>query len=69
MLEFPLTAGQTAADLAQAVGTAELAKEHGDKLPPAREAFAGVVGTMFFHSLLELKAREKLQQLGEDARK
>jgi hypothetical protein len=69
VLEFAFTAGQAPADLAEAVGTAELAEEHGDKLAPAREAFGGVVGAMLPHGLFEFEAREELQQLRENARK
>ena len=67
--EFAFTAGQPPTDLAQAVGLAKLTEEHGDKLTPAGKSFGSVVGTVFFHGLLELKARNQLKQLGEDTRK
>lgn len=51
------------------MGTAELAKEHGDQLPAARKAFGSVVGAMFFHGPLEFEPREKLWQLRDDAAK
>src|SRR5207249_2974453 len=69
VLELALAARQTPADLPEAVGAAELAEEHGDELTPAREPLGGVIGTMVFDRLLELKAGEELQQLREDARK
>src|SRR5207247_1292715 len=69
VFELALAARQTPADLAEAVGAAELAEEHGDELTPAREPLGGVIGTMLFDRLLELKAGEELQQLREDARK
>src|SRR5206468_999158 len=69
VFELALAARQTPADLAEAVGAAELAEEHGDELTPAREPLGGVIGTMVFDRLLELKAGEELQQLREDARK
>ena len=69
MFEFALAAGQSPADLAEAMGTAELTEEHGDELGPACESFGSVIGALLFDSLLELNAREELQQLREDARK
>jgi hypothetical protein len=61
MLELAFTAGQAPADLAEAVGTAELAEEHGDKLAPARETFGGVVGAMLPHGLFEFEAEGKVE--------
>src|SRR2546427_8536922 len=69
VFELALAARQTPADLAEAVGAAELAEEHGDELTPARKPLGGVIGTMLFDCLLELKAGEEREQLSEDARK
>ena len=69
VLELPLAAGQAAADLAQAVRTPELTEEHRDELAPAGETLGCIVRTMFLGGLLELEAREELQQLREDATK
>ena len=55
--------GQAVADIAQGIGPAELAKEHGDELGPAGEAFGGALGVMFLHQRGELGAREMLEQL------
>ena len=55
--------GQAIADVAQGVGPAQLAKEHGDELGPAGEALGGTFGVMFFHERGKLGAGEMVEQL------
>jgi hypothetical protein len=43
-----------------------MAKQHGDKLGPAREALGGVIRAMSFDGLIETKTHEQLQQSRED---
>lgn len=59
--------GQAVADVAQGVGPAQLAKEHGDELGPAGEALGGAFGVVLFHERGELGAREMLEQLIKEA--
>ena len=61
------TTGQAVADVAQGIGPAELAKEHGDELGPASEALSGALGVMLLHERDELGAREMLEQLIKEA--
>ena len=58
VLEFPFAAGQSPADLAEAMGPAKLTEQHGDELSPAAEPFSGVIGAMLFNGLFEFQARE-----------
>jgi hypothetical protein len=51
------------------VGAAQLAKQHGDELAPAREAACLTLGARRHNGLLKLGARKKLEQLTEDAAK
>jgi hypothetical protein len=45
----------------------QLAKQHGDELPPAGEAPRVSLGLMFFDKGLELQPRETPQKLTENA--
>ena len=53
MMQFPFTAGQTPADLPQAMSMAQLAKQHGHKLSPAAETACMALGFgCFFREVL-----------------
>ena len=67
VFELALTAAQPAADLSQGMGTAELAEEHGDELPPAREPAGMALGVRPRHQRLELRPRKQLEELAEHA--
>jgi hypothetical protein len=67
MLELPFTASQSSGDLPEGMGSAQLAKEHGDELSPAGEAPGVTFGLGLIHRLLELDARKQLQELAEYA--
>jgi hypothetical protein len=49
------------------MGSAQLAKEHGDELSPAGEASGMTFGAGLVYRLLELDARKQLQELAEYA--
>ena len=59
------TTGQAVADLAQGIGAAELAKEHGYKLRPAGKTLGSVIGAVLFHQHSELSTRKMPEQLIE----
>jgi hypothetical protein len=67
VLELALAAAQPAADLPQRVGPAELAEQHRDELPPAREPTGVALGMRPRHQRLELGPRKELEQLAEHA--
>jgi hypothetical protein len=69
MPELPLATGQCTTDLAKAVCAAELAKQYGYELAPARRSFDGIIGMVLFSGMLKFNEREPLQQLWENARK
>jgi hypothetical protein len=48
------TIGETVADLAQRIGAAELAEQHGDELRPAGDALGGAFGVAFLDQRPEL---------------
>lgn len=52
--------GQPAANLAQRVGRAQVAKQHGDQLRPALKALRLAFGPVLAHQPIELKARKML---------
>ena len=63
MMQFSFTAGQASADLPQAMSTAQLAKQHGDKLSPAAETACMALGFgLLQDQLLKLPARKKLEK-------
>jgi hypothetical protein len=66
MLELALAAAQPP-DLPQRVGPAELAEQHRDELPPAREPAGVALGVRPRHQRLELGPRKELEQLAEHA--
>ena len=67
VLELALAAAQALADLPERVGAPQLAEEHGDELPPAREPARMALGVRPFDQRLELGPREELEQLTEHA--
>ena len=67
MGEFPLAGGKAMADLPERVGTAQLAKQHGDKLAPRAKAAGMPLGSGLINEQLELGAREKLENLTKHA--
>jgi hypothetical protein len=68
VFQLPCAAGQPAANLTKTVGAAELAKQHGTNYPHLKILWR-VIGSMLFDGDSKLKTREKLKQLGENARK
>jgi len=65
MHQLAQTTGQPIADLAQRIGVAQLAKQHGHKLGPAVEALGGPLGLMLFDQAGKLQTRKLMQQLIE----
>jgi hypothetical protein len=63
MYQLAETAAQTVADLAQGIGMAQLAKEHGDELRPATESLGGTLGVMLLDQSRELQTGKVMQQL------
>ena len=61
------TAGQPVADLAQGVGTPQLAKQHRDELRPAGKPLGGALSAMFLHQCGKLGPGKMLEQLIEQA--
>ena len=55
MPQLALAGRQAAADLAQRLGTAELAKQHGDELSPAGEAAGVALPAMLADGLFKLR--------------
>src|SRR5208282_5179261 len=68
MHQLAQTAAQAVAYLAQRIGMAQLAKQHGDELGPTIEPLGGTLGLVLFHQSGELQTRKVLQQLIEQAR-
>jgi hypothetical protein len=56
VLQLPLAAGQTAADLAQGMRASQLAKQHGQELAPTGEPPRVPLGFVFLDGLLEIPA-------------
>lgn len=67
VLQFSFRRRQTAADLAQGLGPAQLAKQHGHELIPAGEAAAMTLGLMPLHQRFKLQSRKRPQQLRKNA--
>ena len=66
--ELAQAAGQAVADLAQGVGLSQLAEQHGHELSPAGEPLRTALGAVSLDQCRELRSREVLQQLTEQAR-
>jgi len=58
VFQFPLTTSETSDNLSEGVGTAQLAKEHGHELAPARKASGMTFGTGYFDGLFKLGPRK-----------
>src|SRR5437867_4116507 len=67
MFQLPLTARQTAANLAQRMRPSHLAKQQGHELAPTRETPRVPLGLVLLDRLLEIPARKQLQHLRENA--
>src|ERR1035438_10426308 len=68
MYQLAQTAGQPIADLAQRIGMAQLAEEHGHELGPAVETLGSALGLMLFDQAGEFQARKMMKQLIEQTR-
>src|SRR3954454_7235113 len=68
MHETAQATGQAVADVAQGIGAAQLAKEHGDELRPASKALGGSFGPVFLHQRGEFRTGKMVEQLIEEAR-
>jgi hypothetical protein len=66
--QSPEAAPQAVADLAQRIGTPQLAEQHRDELRPAGKAFGGPLGTVFLDESGKLGSWEVLKQLIEQTR-
>ena len=68
MRQFPHTAAQAVADLAQGIGVPQVAEQHGDELRPAGKALGGTLGGVLLDEGGKLRPRKVLEQLIEQAR-
>jgi len=68
MPQLAFTGGQAAADFAQRLRSAQVAKQHGHELPPAREAAGMALGPVLDDGPLKLVPGKQLQHLAENAR-
>lgn len=67
MAQLPFAGGQPAADFAQRLRAAQMAKQHGHKLAPTRKAAGVSFGAVLGDSPFKLGARKQLQHLAENA--
>jgi len=67
MPQAAFTGSQSLVDLAQALGLAQLAEQHGHQLAPTRETLDPPSGAVLAHQRLELTAQEPLEKLAENA--
>jgi hypothetical protein len=58
MTKFSLARGQAAAYFAQRLRMSQLAKEHGDKLPPTTKTPGMSLGVVLAHGRFKFKARD-----------
>jgi hypothetical protein len=56
MVQFTLAASKPSDNLSERIGTAQLAEEHGHKLPQAGESSCVALGLHSFHGLLKLRS-------------
>src|SRR5882672_3250333 len=66
MAQLSLTRRQPAGDLAQALGVAQLAKQHGDHLRPTGKASGVPLGLVLLHGRFKLHSWNQLQNLTEN---
>jgi len=67
MPQLPLAGCQPAANLAQRLGPAQLAEQHGDQLSPTAESAPMPFGFMFTRRCVKAGSRNELQNLRENA--
>jgi hypothetical protein len=67
MPQLALAGSQAATDFTQGLGLPELAKPHGDELPPTSEAACVPLGAMLTNQPFKLQARKQLEQLRKNA--
>ena len=67
MDQAPQAAAQAVADLAQRIGASELTEQHRNELRPAGKALGITLGGVPLHQRGELRPREVLEQLIEQA--
>src|SRR3954454_5898165 len=67
MHETAQATGQAVADVAQGIGAAQLAEEHGDELRPASKALGGSFGPVFLHQRGEFGTGKMVEQLIKEA--
>ena len=65
--EFAFATLQTTFDLAQGMGSAQLAEQHADKLAPARQPLASIFRPSLFDDAFEVGSRDELEYLAEHA--
>jgi hypothetical protein len=58
MTKFSFAGGQASAYFAQRLGMSQLAKEHGDELPPTTETTGMSLGVVLAHGRFKFKARD-----------
>ena len=69
MLQLPLTASKTSANLTEGMGSAQLAKQHGHELAPTCKSFSITFCLGDHDQMLKLHTRKQLQQLAKYATK
>jgi hypothetical protein len=65
--QFAHTTGKPVADFSQGIGVSQLAEQHRHQLSPAAKAFGSSFRIVLLHQRPELKTREVLKQLTEQA--
>jgi hypothetical protein len=58
MTKLSLASGQASANFAQRLGMTQLAKEHGDELPPTTETPGMSLGAVLAHGRCKFQARD-----------
>ncbi len=67
MAQLAFTGRQALADFSQRTRPSQLQVHHGHELAPTGETARVPLGVMFLDGALELRSREQLEQLREDA--
>jgi hypothetical protein len=60
VFQLALATSESSGDLPKGMGSAQLTKQHGDKLAPAGKSFGMTFSMGFFHHVLELDSRKEL---------
>jgi hypothetical protein len=63
MAKFAFAGGQAAAYFAQRLGIPQLAKEHGNELPPTTETSGMPLSAVLAHGRFKFQTRDQLQNL------